>query len=221
MTANGQASRLMKAPKRYEITKRAIDVGLAGLGLIITAPIQLGLMAVILKKLGKPVIFTQERPGRDGQIFLLRKFRTMRSVDEAKGLVTDAERITPFGQFLRSTSLDELPTLVNVLRGEMSLVGPRPLLVDYLPLYSPEQSQRHFVRPGITGLAQVRGRNSLTWEEKFALDVEYVHSRSLSMDAQILGETVVSVVKRKNISADNSVTMPKFTGTNSAREDTR
>lgn len=204
--------------RAYETTKRVMDVAIAGMALVLTAPVQLVVMALIRSKLGKPVVFEQNRPGRDGTIFVLRKFRTMRPVDETGGLVTDSQRMTPFGQFLRSTSLDELPSLMNVLRGDMSLVGPRPLLVEYLPLYTAEQFARHDVRPGITGLAQVRGRNSLSWEEKFDLDLEYVRTRNLRLDFKILKETVTAVITRKDISAREDVTMPRFTGSTLDRE---
>lgn len=213
---NIDASRPLES-NRYETTKRAMDVAGAALGLIVTAPVQLVVMALIMSKLGRPVLFEQDRPGLDGKTFRLRKFRTMRQVDESRGMVDDAQRMTAFGNFLRSTSLDELPSLMNVLRGEMSLVGPRPLLVEYLDLYTPEQFARHSVRPGLTGLAQVRGRNSLSWEEKFRLDLEYVQSRSLRLDLKILTETVTAVIGRKDISALESVTMPKFTGSNSGQ----
>lgn len=197
---------------RFETTKRLMDLSLAALGLAATAPLQFLLALVILKKLGKPVIFSQNRPGRDGELFQLRKFRTMLDVDESRNLVSDEQRLTSFGKFLRSTSLDELPTLFNVLRGEMSMVGPRPLLPEYLNLYSSEQQLRHAVRPGVTGLAQVNGRNSLSWDEKFDLDVQYVRTRSLMLDLRILATTLTAVLKRKDISASDSVTMHRFTG---------
>ncbi|WP_364396815.1 sugar transferase [Pseudarthrobacter sp. LMD1-1-1.1] len=193
-----------------ESAKRLTDVILSATGLIITAPVQMVVAALVWRKLGRPVLFKQERPGRFGQTFMLMKFRTMMPVDASSGRVTDAERLTRFGIFLRSTSLDELPTLLNVLKGDMSMVGPRPLLVSYLDRYTPEQSRRHLVRPGITGLAQVRGRNLLSWDEKFRLDVIYVDNRTLLMDLHILFLTIKSVVGRHGISADGSVTMPEF-----------
>ncbi|GAB3043079.1 sugar transferase [Sediminivirga luteola] len=197
-------------PRPYDVVKRAGDVFVSAALLVATAPIQAGVAAVVAKNLGRPVLFRQERPGRDGRVFTLLKFRTMRPVDEARGWVTDEERLTPFGKKLRSTSLDELPTLWNVLRGDMSLVGPRPLLVEYLEWYSPEQARRHEVRPGVTGLAQVNGRNALSWEQRFALDVEYVDRRGLMLDLKILASTVRAVLTREGISAEGHVTMNKF-----------
>ena len=165
------------------------------------------------RKLGSPVLFTQVRPGVHGKPFLMVKFRTMTDERDASGaLLPDAKRLTPFGRFLRASSLDELPELWNVLRGEMSLVGPRPLLMEYLPLYSPEQARRHEVRPGITGWAQVNGRNAISWADKFALDVWYVDNRSLWLDVKILWRTVRKVLVRDGISAAGEATMPKFTG---------
>lgn len=196
----------------YDPTKRAIDVALAAIGLLATAPLQGAVALVVLRKFGRPVLFSQDRPGRDGKIFRLRKFRTMMPVDSVKGLIADEDRLTNFGAFLRSTSLDELPTLINVLRGDMSIVGPRPLLATYLTRYSVEQHRRHDVRPGITGLAQVRGRNALSWDEKFSLDLEYVRNRSFWLDAQILLETVKSVALRHGVTAPDSATMPEFQG---------
>lgn len=198
--------------KPYDPVKRGIDVVVGSAALILTAPLQAVLALVIRRKLGSPVLFRQLRPGKDGEIFELAKFRTMLEPDESRGLVTDEQRMTPFGAFLRSTSLDELPTLWNVVRGDMSLVGPRPLLVRYLDRYTPEQARRHEVRPGVTGLAQVSGRNAITWEEKFAKDAEYVDRRSLALDAKVIWRTVAQVVRRDGISADGDVTMPEFTG---------
>jgi len=167
----------------------------------------------IRKKLGSPVLFRQIRPGLGGKTFEMVKFRTMRdAVDSEGNPLADAERMTAFGSFLRASSLDELPELWNVLKGDMSLVGPRPLLVEYLPLYSPEQRRRHEVRPGVTGWAQVNGRNALGWEEKFALDVWYVDNQSLKLDLKILFMTVKKVVVKDGISAEGNVTMSKFTG---------
>lgn len=196
-----------------DVIKRAADVGVAGVGLVLTAPIQLGVAVAVRRQLGSPVLFRQPRPGRDGEIFELMKFRTMREPEPESGLVSDADRMTPLGSFLRRTSLDELPTLLNVLTGDMSLVGPRPLLVAYLDRYTKEQARRHEVRPGITGLAQVSGRNALTWEEKFILDVRYVEQRSLLLDLQILLRTITKVLRSDGITAEGSPTMPEFMGT--------
>ena len=194
--------------KVYDGLKRLIDVVVAVVGLVISIPIQAVVAILVRLTLGSPVLFRQERPGLNGQSFFLVKFRTMRH-----GEGSDAERLTRLGRALRSSSLDELPTLWNVLRGDMSLVGPRPLRTHYLDLYTLHQARRHEVRPGVTGLAQVRGRNGLTWEEKFEADVEYVENRSLRLDLQILLRTVGSVLRRTGISADGQVTMPPFTGT--------
>ena len=190
--------------------KRALDiVGSAAL-LTISLPIQLTVAAAVAVVHGRPVLFVQDRPGLDETVFQLRKFRSMR-VERHAG-ESDADRLTRLGRFLRATSLDELPTLVNVLKGDMSMVGPRPLLVQYLPLYTQEQARRHEVRPGITGLAQVSGRNALSWEDKFAFDVEYVDHLSLTTDARILLQTVAAVLKRAGVSAPGHATMGLFTG---------
>lgn len=194
----------------YDAVKRVLDVVASTAGLVITSPVQLCVAGVVLVAHGRPVLFRQERPGRDGVVFELVKFRTMRHPDATH--VTDEERLTTVGRALRATSLDELPTLWNVLKGDMSLVGPRPLRVHYLSRYTPRQARRHEVRPGITGLAQVSGRNLLTWEERFELDVEYVDRRSLSLDVQILARTVVAVLTRRGISAEGSATMSPFLG---------
>ena len=195
--------------------KRFWDLAVSVVGLIVLSPVLLILAVVVRVKLGSPVLFRQTRPGRDGELFELIKFRTMTdSRDSQRDLLPDSERLTRFGQFLRSTSADELPELWNVLRGDMSIVGPRPLLVEYLPLYSPRQGRRHEVRPGITGLAQVKGRNNLTWDEKFDLDVWYVDNRSFRLDCAIIFWTFTSVFKREGISAEGSVTMPPFQGSN-------
>ena len=181
---------------------------------LLTAPALL-LVLLVRVKLGPPVFFTQTRPGLHGQPFQMIKFRTMTNARADNGtLLPDCERLTCFGCFLRSTSLDELPELLNVLKGEMSLVGPRPLLMDYLPLYSPEQSRRHEVKPGITGWAQVNGRNAISWEEKFQLDVWYVDHQSFWLDLKILFLTVKRVFQRSGISAYGEMTMPRFTGNN-------
>ncbi|MDQ0726315.1 sugar transferase [Microbacterium sp. W4I20] len=194
----------------YDVVKRALDVIASAIALVVLSPVILATAVLVAVKLGRPVVFAQKRPGRDGRIFTLYKFRSMRSVDESRGWVTDADRLTPFGVRLRSTSLDELPSLWNVLRGDMSVVGPRPLLVEYLERYTPEQARRHEVRPGITGLAQVTGRNAISWEDKFAQDVRYVDRRSVGLDLRIVLATIGSVVKREGISAEGHATMTKF-----------
>ncbi|MBQ3603523.1 MAG: sugar transferase [Clostridia bacterium] len=194
--------------------KRAADFLLALAALVVLA-IPLGLVALLVKtKLGSPVIFKQERPGRNGEIFTLYKFRTMTDERDANGeLMPDEVRLTKFGKLMRSLSLDELPELYNILKGDMSFVGPRPLLVKYLPLYNARQSMRHNVRPGLTGLAQVNGRNLITWEEKFEWDVKYVETLSPWLDIKILFRTVLNVLKREGISSETSATMEAFTGT--------
>jgi lipopolysaccharide/colanic/teichoic acid biosynthesis glycosyltransferase len=193
--------------------KRLLDITVSLLLMCVMLLPLATLVFLIRKKLGSPVLFCQVRPGLDGQLFTMVKFRTMTDDRGSDGvLLPDAQRLTPFGRFLRASSLDELPELWNVLRGDMSLVGPRPLLVEYLPLYSPEQSRRHQVRPGITGWAQVNGRNAISWEDKFALDIWYVDNQSLWLDIKILWMTVRKVLVRDGISAAGDVTMPKFTG---------
>lgn len=193
--------------------KRTFDFVASATALLILLPVFLVVAVQIRRKLGSPVIFRQTRPGRGGAAFEMVKFRTMRNaVDKNGTLLSDSDRITKYGSFLRSTSLDELPELWNVLKGDMSLVGPRPLLMEYLPLYSPEQNRRHEVRPGITGWAQVNGRNAISWDEKFELDVWYVDNHSLWLDFKILYLTVKRVAARDGISADGEVTMPKFQG---------
>ena len=195
------------------MTKRLLDFTTALLGLIALALPLLALIWLIRRKLGSPVFFRQTRPGLHGQPFEMVKFRTMTDARGPDGaLLPDADRLTPFGRFLRATSLDELPELWNVLKGDMSLVGPRPLLMEYLPLYSPAQARRHAVRPGVTGWAQVTGRNAISWEEKFALDVWYVDHQSLWLDMRILWLTVKKVLVREGISAAGEATMGKFTG---------
>ena len=196
--------------RRYDAIKRAVDVVVSAVALIVTSPLQLITASVVLTTQGRPVLFRQPRPGRHGVVFELVKFRTMRHADATH--VTDAVRLTRLGRFLRSTSLDEIPSLWNVLKGDMSLVGPRPLLVEYLARYSPEQGRRHEVRPGITGLAQVSGRNALDWDEKFRLDVEYVDNRSLALDLWIVARTITSVLARRDISATGEATMSPFIG---------
>lgn len=196
----------------YDAVKRGLDIVASLIAMVVLSPVIVATAIAVRVNLGSPVLFTQPRPGRHGNVFRLYKFRSMRNVDESRGLVTDEQRLTRFGSLLRSTSLDELPSLLNVLRGEMSIVGPRPLLVEYLPRYSPEQARRHEVRPGVTGLAQVSGRNTLTWEDKFRIDVAYVDRRSFRMDVQILAATIRSVFAREGISAPGEATMSRFEG---------
>lgn len=194
--------------------KRLFDMLVSGLALVVLSPFLAALALLVRWRLGKPILFRQVRPGMDARPFEMLKFRSMTDVRGADGtLLPDAERLTRFGRFLRSTSLDELPELWNVLKGDMSLAGPRPLLMEYLPLYSPEQARRHEVRPGITGWAQVNGRNALSWDDKFALDVWYVDNRSFCLDLKIVALTVVRVLKRSGISAEGEATMPRFSGT--------
>jgi lipopolysaccharide/colanic/teichoic acid biosynthesis glycosyltransferase len=193
--------------------KRLFDVTLV----LLLAPFWIPLLAVlwivVLAKMGSPAIFRQQRPGRDGKPFMMYKFRTMTDTRDGGGkLLSDAERVTPFGNFLRSSSLDELPELINVLKGEMSLVGPRPLLIHYLPRYTPVQARRHEVRPGITGWAQVNGRNAISWDQRLDYDVWYVDNRSFLLDMQILFMTLFKVVRRDDTSAKGHATMPEFQG---------
>lgn len=198
------------------MAKRIMDVVGALLGLIIFSPVLILLYFRIRKDMGSPVLFRQTRPGQDGKPFNMMKFRSMRDSTGPDGqLLPDADRITPLGSKLRSSSLDELPGLWNVLKGDMSLVGPRPLLVEYLPLYSLTQARRHELRPGITGWAQVNGRNALSWEKKFELDVWYVDNRTIWLDLKIIWMTIRKVIKRDDISAEGEVTMPRFTGSQS------
>jgi len=198
---------------RSQAIKRVVDIVGASVGIILLAPVMLAVALLVLLTMGRPVLFRQQRPGLRGKPFTLYKFRTMRDARTASGeLLPDDLRLTTFGKWLRSTSLDELPELFNVLKGEMSLVGPRPLLMEYLPRYSPEQARRHEVKPGITGWAQVNGRNALTWEEKFRMDVWYVDHWNLWLDMKILLLTIWKVLKREGISAEGSATMPVFTG---------
>ncbi|MBO6827509.1 MAG: sugar transferase [Sneathiella sp.] len=193
--------------------KRCIDILGASFGLLFLSPVIVAVALNVRREMGSPVLFRQTRPGRNGKPFQMIKFRTMRDTFDAEGnALPDADRLTSFGRFLRSSSLDEIPELWNVLRGEMSLVGPRPLLMEYLPLYSHEQARRHEVRPGVTGWAQVNGRNAISWDEKFALDVWYIDNRSLWLDLKIIWLTIRKVVKREGISAAGEATMPKFEG---------
>ena len=196
-------------------SKRALDLGLGVPALLLSLPVQAVVALAIRARLGRPVLFRQVRPGLHGEPFTMVKFRTMRDVDPRRGLVSDEERITPLGSALRALSLDELPTLVHVVRGEMSLVGPRPLLVEYLDRYSAHEARRHEVRPGLTGLAQVNGRNATTWERRLALDVEYVDTHTLRGDLRILLRTVSTVLSRRGVSAPDTVSMPTFRGTGS------
>ena len=194
--------------------KRLFDLVLSGILLIALAPLLVVLAFCVRLALGGPVLFRQTRPGLGGRPFAILKFRTMTDARDANGTPRpDGERLTAFGRFLRASSLDELPELLNILRGEMSFVGPRPLLMEYLPLYSAEQARRHEVRPGITGWAQVNGRNAIGWERKFMLDVEYVERRSFAFDMKILALTVLKVVRGEGIAAAGEATMPRFTGT--------
>lgn len=209
-SSSGSLSERRETKRAYDSLKRLIDIFASATVLILTSPIQLVVAILVAINFGRPVLFQQPRPGKGAKIFTLIKFRTMRPIDEDRGWVTDADRLTPFGARLRSLSLDELPTLWNVLKGDMSLVGPRPLLVEYLDKYTPEQARRHEVRPGITGLAQVNGRNALTWSQKFRFDVRYVDHRSFGVDLRVLFETVQSVFKREGISHVDNATMPKF-----------
>lgn len=193
--------------------KRLFDIIASAFGLLLLSPIIAVVAWQISQKLGSPVLFRQVRPGLNGKPFEMIKFRTMRdAIDEAGNLLPDSERMTPFGSFLRSSSLDELPEFWNVLKGDMSLVGPRPLLMEYLPLYSPEQYRRHETRPGVTGWAQINGRNALSWDEKFKLDIWYVDNRSFWLDLKIIFMTIKKVIVRDGISADGEATMAKFTG---------
>ena len=193
--------------------KRIIDIFGAGFGLFLLSPVLAIVAYKIRREMGSPVLFRQTRPGLQGEPFQMIKFRTMRNALDAEGRsLLDPERLTKLGRFLRSTSLDELPELWNVLIGDMSLVGPRPLLMEYLPLYSPDQARRHEVRPGITGWAQINGRNAISWEEKFTLDVWYVDNRSLWLDFKILGQTALKVLRREDIDAAGEATMPPFRG---------
>jgi len=193
--------------------KRVLDIAVSLVGLILLSPLLLVLALLVGVMIGNPVLFTQVRPGLGGRLFRIFKFRTMTNKRDERGeLLPDEQRLTRLGRFLRASSLDELPELFNVLKGDMSFVGPRPLLIEYLDRYSPEQARRHEVRPGITGWAQVNGRNALSWEEKFALDVWYVDHQSFLLDLKILWKTLVSVVRREGISSEGHATMPVFMG---------
>ena len=199
--------------------KRLADILIAFVAIILLGPLILLVAGLARVRLGAPVLFRQVRPGRNGSPFVMYKFRTMTDARDVHGhLLHDSERMHPFGRWLRQTSLDELPELWNVLRGDMSLVGPRPLLMEYLPRYNARQARRHEVRPGITGWAQVNGRNSLSWEEKFEQDVWYVDHRSMVLDLKILCMTVGQVIRPKGVNAEGHVTMPKFHGTEDGNE---
>lgn len=198
----------------YKYIKRILDIISSLLAIIILSPL-LAVTAVLVKtKLGSPVLFKQERPGKDEKIFTLMKFRTMTDErDESGELLPDEVRLTKFGKFLRSTSIDELPELFNILKGDMSVIGPRPLLVEYIPRYNEHQHRRHEVKPGLSGWAQVNGRNAISWEDKFNYDVEYVDNYSIVMDVKILFMTILNVLKREGISSETSATMEEFMGT--------
>lgn len=194
--------------------KRFLDIIIASIALLLLSPLYFYVAHKVKKNLGSPVLFRQVRPGLHGKPFEMIKFRSMKdAVDEQGNPLPDSERLTPFGQMLRSTSLDEMPELWNVIKGDMSIVGPRPLLMEYLPLYSPEQAKRHDVRPGMTGHAQVNGRNAIGWEEKFKLDTWYVENQSIWLDFKIMFKTVHKVLAKDDISAEGEATMTKFTGT--------
>lgn len=197
----------------YRYIKRFFDIFSSLLAIILLSPILLITALTVRIKLGSPVLFKQERPGKDEKIFVLKKFRTMTDERDENGeLLPDEERLTKFGRFLRSTSIDELPELFNILKGDMSVIGPRPLLVRYLPRYNEYQHRRHEVRPGLSGWAQVNGRNTVSWEEKFRMDVEYVDNYSLLFDIKILFLTIVNVLKHEGISSETSATMEEFMG---------
>ena len=213
MTVGRSWAKLSERKRYDEALKRCFDAVMALVLLTFFFPIMCVIAVAIRCTMGSPVLYRQVRPGLHGRPFTMYKFRTMTNDRDPEGrLLPDSERLTRLGRFLRSTSLDELPELVNVIRGDMSLVGPRPLLMEYLPLYTPEQARRHEVRPGITGWAQVNGRNGITWEEKFRMDVWYVDNWSFWLDVKILWLTVRAVLRREGISAEGHATMPKFTG---------
>lgn len=200
-------------PARWHVSKRIFDVLVSGLVLLIFSPVMAVIALILLVKHGRPVIFSQPRPGYRGRVFTLYKFRSMSNEYDHSGKpLSDTQRITPFGRFLRATSLDELPELYNVLRGEMSLIGPRPLLVEYLPRYSPEQNRRHDMPPGISGWAQVNGRNALSWEQKFAMDVWYVDHWSFWLDLKIIFMTIWAVLRQHNITPPGASSMEEFRG---------
>lgn len=200
--------------------KRLLDIVIASSALVLLSPVYTFVAYKVRKNLGSPVLFRQVRPGLKGKPFEMIKFRSMKDAVDAQGNpLPDSERLTPFGQMLRSSSLDEMPELWNVLKGEMSIVGPRPLLMEYLPLYNEQQAKRHNVRPGITGYAQVNGRNAISWEKKFELDTWYVENRSLWLDFKIMLKTVQKVLSKDDISAEGEATISKFTGTSEPKDD--
>ena len=203
---------MQKRHRPYDLVKRCLDLVVASLALVLLSPVMLATGIAVAYHHGKPVFFRQERPGVNGKVFTLYKFRSMHDIDPSKGLVTPAERITKFGSALRASSLDELPSLVNVIRGDMSIVGPRPLLVKYLELYTPQQARRHDVRPGITGLSQVSGRNGLNWTKRLVLDVVYVRKRSFLLDLCIIARTIRTVAAQEGISEAGQVSVREFTG---------
>ena len=202
--------------RRQDRIQRVLDIVIATTTLVLTAPLMLVVAILVTWRLGRPIYFRQERPGLHGRTFTMVKFRTMVDVDPQRGLITDADRMTRLGRWLRATSVDELPTFLNIMKGDMSLVGPRPLLLHYLNLYTPAQARRHEVKPGLTGLAQVGGRNALSWEDRFELDVWYVDHRTLVLNLRILAKTFLTVLRRVGITAEGEVTMPEFMG-NAAR----
>lgn len=195
-----------------EAVKRAFDLALAVPALVLSAPVQVAVAVAVRRRLGTPVLFRQVRPGLHGKPFEMLKFRTMLDLDPARGLVTDAQRLTSFGRSLRSTSLDELPALWNIVRGDMSIVGPRPLLMRYLTRYSPEQARRHEVKPGLTGLAQVSGRNTVEWSERLRLDIEYVDHHSILGDFRLIWRTIAPVLTRHGVTEEGSASMTEFMG---------
>ena len=216
---------MKRSHRVYDMTKRVLDAVVAAIGLVALSPL-LGLIALAVRvDLGAPVIFRQQRPGLGGRIFALYKFRTMRDAPTGttapEAVASDAARLTPLGRFLRSTSLDELPELYNILKGDMSLVGPRPLLVEYLDRYNSEQARRHDVRPGLTGWAQVNGRNAVSWPERFEMDVYYVDHRACVLDAKIMLMTIAAVFSRKGVSAPGSETVEPFAGAAPVEGDAR
>lgn len=200
--------------------KRVLDIAIASIALVLLSPVYVLVAYKVKKNLGSPVLFRQVRPGLHGKPFEMIKFRTMKDAIDAQGNpLPDSERLTPFGKMLRATSLDEMPELWNVIKGDMSIVGPRPLLMEYLPLYNAEQAKRHNVRPGITGHAQVNGRNAISWEKKFELDTWYVEHQSLWLDFKIMLKTIQKVIGKDDISAEGEATMSKFTGSSEHKND--